>query len=129
MNEELKGKLIQAAKDASGFAYAPYSNYKVGAAVLSGDGRIFTGCNVENSSYGLTNCAERTAIFKARSEGVSTFIAVAVYAPQPPVPTPCGACRQVMAEGGNNPLVIIHAHDGASFEYQLSELLPHSFGL
>ena len=92
-------ELFQKALDSAGSAYAPYSRFRVGAALLSDDGRIFTGCNVENRSYGLTVCAERTALFKGISEGAKRFIALAVSTPDSDKPTaPCGACRQVISE-------------------------------
>ncbi len=129
LEPDLKMQLIAAAKSAAQQAYAPYSHYRVGAAVLTVEGCIFQGCNVENASYGLTICAERVAIFAARCGGSSAFQAVAVYAPQLPPPMPCGACRQVMAEGGNHPLVIIVSADGTIQEFQLGDLLPYSFSL
>lgn len=122
-----ESKLIQAARDAAGSAYAPYSNYPVGAAVLAEDGRIFTGCNVENISYGLTMCAERVAVFKARNENCSRFRAIAVYAPRSTCPMPCGACRQVLAEGGNNPIVIVACADSKPLKFKLEDLLPYPF--
>ncbi|HBM81251.1 MAG TPA: cytidine deaminase, partial [Clostridiaceae bacterium] len=79
-------------------AYAPYSKFRVGAALLAKDGRIYTGCNIENASYGVTNCAERTAIFKAVSEGVKDFISIAINSDSDMFVLPCGVCRQVMAE-------------------------------
>ena len=124
-----KKKLIDTARKASKNAYAPYSQYHVGAAVLVEDDTIIPGCNVENASYGLTNCAERTAIFTARCMGYSKFKAIAIYTPVTPTPMPCGACRQVMAEGGNNPLVIAAAEGTEPVEKYLSELLPYSFSL
>ena len=90
--------LASAAIEASQRAYAPYSKFKVGAALLAEDGRVFTGCNVENASYGLTNCAERTAVFKAVSEGATRFKAIAIAGGVGDVAMPCGACRQVLAE-------------------------------
>src|SRR5471030_2539074 len=89
-------RLEQAARRAAGAAYAPYSKFRVGAAVLTGSGKIFTGCNVENASYGLCNCAERTAIFSAVTAGERKIKAVAIYTPTATPITPCGACRQVI---------------------------------
>jgi len=129
MNKEIYNSLIEAAKKAADAAYAPYSRYRVGAAVLTESGEIFTGCNVENASYGLTICAERVAIFKARSAGHSKWRAVAVFAPQPPVPMPCGACRQVMAEGGNAPVVIVAGADGSVQMFDFDEILPNRFDM
>jgi len=122
-------ELIQAAKAAADAAYAPYSNYHVGAAVLTDSGEIFTGCNIENASYGLTICAERVAIFKARSSGFSKWQALAIFAPQKPAPTPCGACRQVMSEEENSPVVIIVDGNNEIQRYEFDELLPHPFRL
>ena len=91
-------QLITAARAARESAYAPYSKFAVGAAVLCSNGQIYSGCNIENASYGLTNCAERTAIFKAVSEGQRTFAAIAIIADTQKPCAPCGACRQVIAE-------------------------------
>lgn len=92
-------ELFKIAEKAAGAAYAPYSRFRVGAALLADDGRIFTGCNVENRSFGLTICAERTAVTKAVSEGCRAFSALAIAAPDSEVPVgPCGACRQVLSE-------------------------------
>ena len=97
MNIDYKN-LMDLAKEASKFSYSPFSRFAVGATVLTSSGKIFQGCNVENSSFGLTNCAERTAIFKAVSEGEKTIIAVAIYSPNSDSCYPCGACRQVLYE-------------------------------
>jgi cytidine deaminase len=129
LSDDTKKLLISKARDAARNAYTPYSKYCVGAALLTGDGRIFTGCNVENASYGLTICAERSAVFSARCQGASQFTALAVFAPNPPSPVPCGACRQVLSEGGNNPLIIVVHSDLTTDEYPLDMLLPHSFSL
>ena len=123
-------KLIQRAIEARESAYAPYSQFQVGAALLASSGRIFTGCNVENASYGLCFCAERTAIVKAVSEGESAFDAIAVAIDGGG--TPCGACRQFMAEFCDPDVaVIIHdtANSSADALYTLGELLPHAFRL
>ena len=90
--------LMNEAKDASKNSYSPFSRFAVGAAVLASSGKIYKGCNVENSSFGLTNCAERTAIFKAVSEGEREILAVAIYSPNSDSCYPCGACRQVLYE-------------------------------
>ncbi len=119
-------QLLQAARAARAQAYVPYSNYRVGAALLCEDGRVFTGCNVENISYGLTNCAERTAVFKAVSEGAQRFEAIAIAADQT-APWPCGACRQVMSEFAPKLRVLV-TWDGEQSEMtSLDRLLPHSF--
>jgi cytidine deaminase len=116
--------LVEAAWDARQRAYAPYSNFAVGAALLAADGRIFAGCNVENLSYGLTNCAERVAIGAAVAAGVRDFLAVAVVADTGVPISPCGACRQVLAEFGV-PRVIL-ANRSERLEFTLDELLPRA---
>jgi cytidine deaminase len=117
-------KLVEAAWRARESAYAPYSKFPVGAALLAVDGRIFSGCNVENLSYGLTNCAERVAIGAAVAVGVRQFLAVAVVADTAVPISPCGACRQVLAEFGV-PLVIL-ANRSERVEFLLEELLPRA---
>jgi cytidine deaminase len=122
-------ELIEAATEALENAHAPYSNYKVGAALLCADGSIFTGCNVENASFGLTNCAERTAVFSAIAAGQKNFTAIAIVSSSEPTPFPCGACRQVLSEfcGPDFP---VHIKSSAGIETtRLGELLPHSFHL
>ena len=121
--------LIVEAKKARENAYARFSNFKVGAALLTNDGKIFSGCNVENSSYGLTNCAERTAVFKAVSEGYTKFKAIAVYADSNPPATPCGACRQVLFEFNPDLEILCSNSMGISEKFKLSELLPEGFRL
>jgi cytidine deaminase len=116
--------LVDAAWQAREMAYAPYSNFYVGAALLAADGRVFSGCNVENISYGLTNCAERVAIGAAVAAGVRDFLAVAVVADTGVPISPCGACRQVLAEFGV-PLVML-ANRMAREEFRLEELLPRA---
>lgn len=125
--EQYIPQLIKAAQDVAKNAYAPYSNYQVGAALLTEDNTIFTGCNVENASYGLTICAERVAIFKAVCAGHRKWKAIAIHAPQPPAPLPCGACRQVMSENGNTPTVIINDAGDTTSIYHFSEILPLNF--
>ena len=123
MNKE---GLILKAREAKKHAYSPYSKFQVGAAILTEDGQIFTGCNIENISYGATNCAERTAIFKAISDGHKSFKAIAIsssMAPKKPI-YPCGICRQVLSEFCPEMIVYI---DGDDKEYLLSNLLPKSF--
>lgn len=121
-------ELLELAQKAREMAYAPYSNFKVGAALLSDDGLIFTGCNIENAAYGPTNCAERTAIFKAVSEGVRNFSALAVIADTKGPVSPCGVCRQVMAEffSPDTP-VILGNLQGDYTKTTLKELLPGAF--
>lgn len=119
--------LIEQAKDALHCAYVPYSEFKVGAAVYT-NGKIYKGCNIENASFGLTNCAERTAIFKAVSEGHKEIDAIAVIADTVGPVSPCGACRQVMAEFCNQDTIIYLTNfKGETKEYTISELLPGSF--
>jgi cytidine deaminase len=117
--------LIQHAIEARGRAYAPYSGYPVGAAVLTASGRIFNGCNVENASSGLTVCAERTAIQKAVSEGEREITALAVVTEDGA--SPCGACRQVLLEFGEEVVIILADDSGKFQETSLRELLPRPF--
>lgn len=119
-------ELIRAAEAARDKAYAPYSKFKVGAAVETKTGRIYTGCNVENASYGLSNCAERTAIFKAISEGERELTRLAVIADSPDPASPCGACRQVIAEFGIKTIIMCNTK-GERREVTLRELLPFAF--
>ncbi len=119
-------ELLEIAKKVRENAYAPYSNFKVGAAILTEEGKIFTGVNVENASYGLSICAERVALFKAISEGYRRFKAIAVVADtNEPVP-PCGACRQVLAEFGSLKVIMGNLKGDMKVK-DLSELLPESF--
>lgn len=127
MEREMTQKLYETAKDAAKNAFAPFSNFHVGAALLASDGRIFTGCNVENSSYGATICAERTALVKAVSEGSRDFIAIAVVS-QDGEAWPCGICRQVLYEFSPEMLVIT-GNDEHLAVVKLNELLPHGFRL
>ncbi len=127
MTQEERSNLIRLAIESRQKAYAPYSNFLVGAALLTKDGTIFTGCNVENTSYGLCICAERTAICKAVSEGHQKFEAIAVSAT--PFATPCGACRQFIVEFGRDIEVIcVDANDAANTKSWTSEeLIPDNF--
>ena len=136
INKEMISHLIEEALEARKMAYTPYSKYKVGAALLSSDNKIIKGCNIENAAYGPTNCAERTAFFKAVSEGVKEFSAIAIvgglenetdlfsgYA------FPCGVCRQVMREFCDSEFEIVVARSTDDYKvYTLGELLPESFG-
>lgn len=123
-------ELIQAAENACTFAYAPYSGFKVGAALLGADGRIFTGCNVENSSYGAAICAERTAAVKAVSEGCVKFSAIAVVNAGGGLTYPCGICRQFLSEFADEDFrVILKDKNGHIIDYKLSELMPYGFKL
>lgn len=119
-------ELIEKAKEYRERAYTPYSKFKVGAAVLTRRGNVYGGCNIENASYPLTNCAERTAIFKAVSEGEREFEAIAVVADTDGPCAPCGACRQVMAEF-RIPRIIMANLKGKVKEVSLEELLPFAF--
>lgn len=118
--------LLALARVARERSYSPYSGYAVGAALQAEDGRVFQGCNVENASFGLTNCAERTALFKAISEGARAFTAIAIAA-EGSAPWPCGACRQALNEFAPDIRVLV-TWDGQVEEAPLSQLLPHGFG-
>ena len=125
-------KLIKLAQEAMGKAYAPYSGYFVGAALLCADGTVYQGCNIENAAYGPTNCAERTAFFKAVSEGHRQFTAIAVCGGKNGKITgtfpPCGVCRQVMREFCDDDFVIYMVGEGEHYEqHTLAEILPFSF--
>ncbi|HZD94085.1 MAG TPA: cytidine deaminase [Candidatus Sulfotelmatobacter sp.] len=123
-------QLLEAAKQAVLRAYAPYSNFHVGAAVLTDQGQIFTGCNVENASYGLTICAERSAIFTAvhKTHGPLVLRAVAVANRAQVACSPCGACRQVIAEFGRDVVIIFQGKNGFQ-ESTIADLLPETFRL
>ncbi|HUJ43435.1 MAG TPA: cytidine deaminase [Opitutaceae bacterium] len=121
-------RLIAAARRAARHAYAPYSKFRVGAAVLTASGGIFTGCNVENASYGLSNCAERTAIFQAVAAGERRIVAVAVYTPTLQPTLPCGACRQVISEFGRRAVILCTCQSRVRIETTLDQLLPRAFG-
>jgi len=122
-------KLIAEAKMAREKAYAPYSNFKVGAAVLTSNGKIFSGCNIENSSYGLSICAERVAIFNAVSSGYREFTKIAVVTDSEPSASPCGACRQVIFEFGDDIEVIMSNLKGDIKIMKIDELLKDGFKL
>lgn len=120
--------LMEKAKKASKKSYSPFSKFAVGAAVLAKGGKIYTGCNVENSSFGMTICAERCAIFKAVSEGVREILAVAIFSPNEDDCYPCGACRQVMYEfqGEEEVSIITNNKDNLNIR-KLSDFLPYGF--
>ena len=120
-------ELVALAKEAMKHAYAPYSKFQVGAALLAKDGRVFKGCNVENASYGATNCAERTAIFKAVSEGCREFDAIAIVASSGDLVPPCGICRQVLAEFMPEGKVVLDSEEKGMVTYLVRELLPCGF--
>lgn len=131
---QTRAELIRAAFAARRFAYVPYSRFKVGAALLADDGRVFTGCNIENASYTPTNCAERTALFKAVSEGARRFTAIAIVGSYEGrvnelVTGPCGVCRQALYEFGGPSLVVVMAKSEDDYiQTTLGELLPYAFG-
>lgn len=120
-------KLIKEARTVREKAYAPYSYFKVGAALLSDTGKIYTGCNVENISYGLTVCAERNAVANAIASGQSQFLAIAIVADTDAVTPPCGACRQVLAEFSSNIEIILGNLNGDVKQMLLSDLFPSPF--
>lgn len=135
MDKKLIEDMIELAIDQMKYSYAPYSNFKVGAALLAENGRLYTGCNIENASYTPTNCAERTAFFKAVSEGERKFSAICIVGGMDGIPTeyaaPCGVCRQVMQEFCNpDTFLIILAVSREKYDvFTLKELLPLGFGL
>lgn len=120
-------KLVQLAKEAMRNAYAPYSKFQVGAALLAKDGTVFKGCNIENASYGATNCAERTAMFKAVSEGYRAFEKIAIVASSGDYAAPCGICRQVLFEFMPDGKVILDSEEKGMVTYTVRELLPFGF--
>ena len=125
-------QLMHTACEARKLAYAPYSHFAVGAALLTASGRVYTGCNIENSAYSPTNCAERTAFFKAVSEGERDFVAIAIAggragAAPGDLCTPCGVCRQVMAEFCRADFVILLGNEEKIEQHVLSDLLPLAF--
>ncbi len=130
IDSEMAQRLLRAARQAAENAYVPYSHFPVGAAVLTGDGQIVTGANIENASYGLTLCAERVAVFTAAAAGHREVRAVAISTPRHPGATPCGACRQVLNEfrPAAEDLVVLLDGPNGIVELGLSELLPMSFG-
>jgi cytidine deaminase len=125
MTEE---ELIQEAEKARLRAYAPYSKFKVGAALLTKTGKVYTGANVENGAYGLTVCAERAAVLKAVNEGDKDFVKIAVVADKNPPVTPCGPCRQVLSEFAKDMKIVCANLQGRVNRYTLRELLPQAFG-
>ena len=127
MTDSISRDLVAAAARVRENAYAPYSKFKVGAAVMGGSGRIHTGCNVESASFGLTCCAERTAVFKAVSEGETAITAVAVVTDMSPPASPCGACRQVLYEFGKDALLVRANLTGEVLTATVGEMLPDGF--
>jgi cytidine deaminase len=126
MTEQFQA-LIAAARQAREHSYSPYSGFRVGAALLTADGRVFTGTNVENASFGLSICAERAAVFKAVTAGVRDFSAIAIYADGEQPTPPCGACRQVLLEFAPQLTVLMCGENGAVEEYLASDLLARPF--
>jgi cytidine deaminase len=121
-------ELVEVAKEARQAAHAPYSNFQVGAALLTSDGRVFKGCNIENSVYSLTMCAERVAVFKAVSEGARGFVKIAIVADSEKITPPCGCCRQMVWEFGNDQTRIILSNlDGDVRKFEIKELFPLAF--
>ncbi|HEY0428379.1 MAG TPA: cytidine deaminase [Pyrinomonadaceae bacterium] len=127
MNDKQIEELIESAKKVREMAYAPFSNFRVGAAVRTKNGKIYTGCNVESASYGLTVCAERIAIWKAVSEGEREFVRVAVVADTEELTPPCGVCRQIIWEFCGDIPVTFSNFKGKTETVQMSELLPRAF--
>ncbi len=121
-------ELINKAKNAREHSYSPYSRFKVGAALKTKNGMVFTGCNIENSSYGLSICAEREAIFKAISAGERDLDIIAIVTDSEKLTTPCGACRQVMWEFSKNMTIVVANLKGDKKEFKIKELLAHPFG-
>ncbi len=128
LDESRIEELIALAKGASANAYCPYSKFRVGAVVLTTSGEVYTGCNVENASYGLTICAERNAIFRAVASGGKSIAAVVIYTPTDAPAAPCGACRQVINEFGPDALVISACDSPHILKMKLFDLLPDAFG-
>lgn len=127
LTNEIKQELVETARQAMQYAYVPYSHYPVGAALLTADGKIFTGVNIENAAYPLTICAERVAVFKAVSAGIRDFQAIAVVTRN--AGSPCGSCRQVLAEFGLETRVLLADDKGEiSLESSVAGLLPGAFG-
>jgi cytidine deaminase len=128
LDEKTLKKLCDIARSVSQHAYCPYSNFRVGAAVLTDDDQTYAGCNVENASYGLTICAERNAIFQMVARASSTIRAIAIYTPTKTPSAPCGACRQVINEFGPQAEVISFCDGPDVLRKTLAELLPDAFG-
>jgi cytidine deaminase len=128
LSEKELEPLKAAARKASERAYCRYSNFPVGAAALAEDGEIFTGCNVENASYGLTICAERNAIFHMVASARTRLVAIAVFTPTPTPSAPCGACRQVINEFGPDALILSFCNSRETLRKPLSAFLPDAFG-
>ena len=128
LDPKIKAQMINSATEARRHSHSPYSGFKVGASVLMDNGKVYGGCNVENASYGLTNCAERTAIFAAVAAGARKVECVAIHASTPTPTAPCGACRQVIHEFGPEARVLLDNGTAHVVETTLSALLPAAFG-
>ncbi|KJR49404.1 Cytidine deaminase [Desulfosporosinus sp. I2] len=128
LDPKLKQELYNQAQTAYGQAYVPYSHYPVGSAALFSSGKIYSGCNVENASYGLTVCAERNAIFQAVAQGERKLIGIAIAVPTDVFPSPCGACRQVIREFAEDCPVFLINGQGETRVTSLKALLPEAFG-
>ena len=129
LSPDIVENLVAAAKQAQKNAYAPYSNFKVGAAVLTPGGDVYRGCNVENASYGLTICAERNAVFQAVASGEKEITALAIVTDAEEPSPPCGACRQVLVEFASDIPIILKSLNGKRVIKSLDDLLPHRFHL
>ena len=127
MSAKNSESLIEVAKQARQQAVAPFSNFQVGAAVRTEDGKVFTGCNIESASYGLTVCAERVAIWKALSEGERNFTELAVVADTETLTPPCGTCRQIIWEFARGAKIIFANLDGKTETFEIADLLPRAF--
>ena len=128
MTKERIEQLVDAALEAKAGAYVPYSGFHVGAALLTASGKVYTGCNIENAGYTPTVCAERTAVFKAVSEGETYFLMIAVASDSEKITFPCGVCRQVLAEFCTNDMLIACADRNGNYElFSLHQLLPMAF--
>src|ERR671916_301608 len=125
--EAKEKELVEAAREVRERAYAPYSNFKVGAAIRTNEGKIYTGCNIESASYGLTVCAERVAIWKAVSEGERQFTELAVVADTETLTPPCGTCRQIIWEFARGAAIVFANLEGESEEFHIADLLPRAF--
>ena len=126
MSEDFES-LIEAAKHARSQSVAPFSNFLVGAAVRAANGKVYTGCNIESASYGLTVCAERIAIWKALSEGERQFTELAIVADTETLTPPCGTCRQIIWEFARNATIVFANLNGASDKFRIVDLLPRAF--
>lgn len=127
LDRKTKENLLEQANKAKKNAYVPYSNFPVGAALLTKEGKVYTGCNIENASYGASNCAERTTFFKAISEGEKNFIAMAIVSDHPGFTFPCGICRQVIQEFSKDLPIVLQNAQGEIKTLSIKELLPYPF--